>query len=105
VQFVVGVPGTGVPATVEMVEHLRRMLPSGALWSVCAIGRPQLPLNAYCILAGGHVRTGLEDNLWFRAGERATNASLVERAVRLSVELERPVATPDEARAILGLRP
>jgi len=70
---------------------------------VCAIGRAQLPLNAYCILAGGHVRTGLEDNLWFRRGEQATNAALVARIVRLAAELERPVASPGEARAILGL--
>jgi 3-keto-5-aminohexanoate cleavage enzyme len=104
VQFVLGVPGSGVPATVEMVEHLRRMLPEGAHWSVCALGRAQLPLNAYCILAGGHVRTGLEDNLWFRRGERATNAGLVARAVRLAHELERPVASPDEARELLGVR-
>jgi 3-keto-5-aminohexanoate cleavage enzyme len=103
VQFVVGVPGTGVPATVTQVEHMRRLLPGNAAWSVSAIGAAQLPLNAYCILAGGHVRTGLEDNLWFRRGERATNASLVERAVRLARELERPVATPDEAREILRI--
>ena len=102
-QFVVGVPGSGVPATVEQVEHLRRMIPAGAYWSVCAIGPVQLPLNAYCILAGGHVRTGLEDNLYFRRGERATNARLVERAVRLAAELERPVATPGQAREIIGV--
>jgi 3-keto-5-aminohexanoate cleavage enzyme len=103
VQFVLGVPGTGVPATVGMVEHLRRMLPPGAHWSVCAIGAAQLPLNAYCLLAGGHVRTGLEDNLFYRRGERATNAMLVERVVRLARELERPVATPDQARELLGM--
>jgi 3-keto-5-aminohexanoate cleavage enzyme len=103
VQFVVGVPGTGVPATVEQVQHLRRLLPPDAQWSVCAIGRAQLPLNAFCILAGGHVRTGLEDNLWYGRGDRATNARLVERVVRLAGELQRPVATPQEARAILGL--
>ncbi|HEX8156135.1 MAG TPA: 3-keto-5-aminohexanoate cleavage protein [Solirubrobacteraceae bacterium] len=103
VQFVLGVPGTGVPATIEMVEHLRRMLPAATPWSVCAIGQAQLPLNAYCILAGGHVRTGLEDNLFYRRGERATNADLVARVVRLACELERPVATPDEARAILSV--
>lgn len=102
-QFVLGVPGSGVPATVAMIEHLRAMVPSNWPWSVCAIGRPQLALNTYCILAGGHVRTGLEDNLWFRRGERATNAMLVERVVRLARELDRPVATPDEARTILGL--
>ena len=98
-----GVPGTGVPATIEMVEHLRRMLPAGAPWSVCAIGQAQLPLNAYCILAGGHVRTGLEENLFYRRGERATNAQLVDRVARLADELERPVATPDQARAILSV--
>jgi 3-keto-5-aminohexanoate cleavage enzyme len=103
VQFVLGVPGSGVPATVEQVEHMRRRLPPDARWSVCALGPAQLPLNAYCILAGGHVRTGLEDNLWFRRGERATNEQLVARAVRLAGELERPVANPGEARAILGV--
>jgi 3-keto-5-aminohexanoate cleavage enzyme len=102
-QFVLGVPGSGVPASVEMIEHLRRMIPGDWPWSVCAIGRAQLPLNAYCILAGGHVRTGLEDNLWFRRGEPATNPLLVERIVRLAAELDRPVATPAEARALLGL--
>jgi 3-keto-5-aminohexanoate cleavage enzyme len=102
-QFVLGVPGSGVPASVEMVEHLRRMVPGDWPWSVCAIGRAQLPLNAYCILAGGHVRTGLEDNLWFRRGEPATNGALVKRVVRLAHELDRPVALPDEARTILGL--
>ncbi|HEX4364932.1 MAG TPA: 3-keto-5-aminohexanoate cleavage protein [Solirubrobacteraceae bacterium] len=101
IQFVLGVPGSGVPATVAMVEHLRGMIPRDWPWSVCAIGHAQLPLNTYCILAGGHVRTGLEDNLWFRRGERATNAMLVERVVRIAAELDRPVATPDEARAIL----
>jgi 3-keto-5-aminohexanoate cleavage enzyme len=103
VQFVLGVPGTGVPATIDMVEHLRRMLPAATPWSVCAIGQAQLPLNVYCILAGGHVRTGLEDNLFYRRGEPATNAQLVERVVRLAGELQRPVATPDQARAILSV--
>jgi 3-keto-5-aminohexanoate cleavage enzyme len=102
-QFVLGVPGTGVPATVEMVENMRRRLPAGAQWSVCAIGRAQLPLNAYCILAGANVRTGLEDNLWYSAGVRASNPQLVERVVRLSSELERPVATPQQARELFGL--
>ena len=102
-QFVLGVPGSGVPANVAMVEHLRRMIPADWPWSVCAIGRAQLPLNAYCVLAGGHVRTGLEDNLWYRRGEPATNGALVERIVRLAAELDRPVATPAEARTILGL--
>jgi 3-keto-5-aminohexanoate cleavage enzyme len=102
-QFVLGVPGSGVPATVAMVEHLRAMIAPDWPWSVCAIGHAQLALNTYCVLAGGHVRTGLEDNLWFRRGERASNAALVERIVRIAAELDRPIATPAQARAILGL--
>ena len=58
VQFVLGIPGTGVPASFAQVEHMRALLPAGAPWSVCAIGRDQLPMNAYCLIAGGHVRTG-----------------------------------------------
>src|SRR4051812_3198907 len=73
VQFVLGVPGSGVPATVEQIEHLRRLLPGDARWSVCALGARQLPLNTYCVLAGGHVRTGLEDNLFFRRGGGGAN--------------------------------
>lgn len=102
-QFVLGVPGTRVPATVAMVEHLRSVSPGDAPRSVCAIGPAQLPLNAYCILAGGHVRTGLEDNLMYRAGEQATNEQLVSRVVRLAGELQRPVATPVQARELLGV--
>ncbi|CAB4949377.1 unannotated protein [freshwater metagenome] len=104
VQLVLGIPGTGVPATIAQVEHMRALLPPEASWSVAAPGAAQLPMTAYSILAGGHVRTGLEDNLHYRRGERATNARLVERVVRLAAELERPVATPQEARELLGVR-
>jgi 3-keto-5-aminohexanoate cleavage enzyme len=103
VQFVLGIPGTGVPATFGMVEHLRAMLPADALWSVCAAGRAQLAMNVYCLIAGGHVRTGLEDNLWLGRGRRATNAELVERVVRIAREYGRAVATPDHAREVLAL--
>jgi 3-keto-5-aminohexanoate cleavage enzyme len=102
VQLVLGVPGTGVPASFAQADHMLRMLPPGAPWSICAIGRSQLPMNTYCLIAGGHVRTGLEDNLWYARGERATNAMLVERVVRLAGELGRPVATPQQAREILA---
>lgn len=102
-QFVVGIPGTGVRATLAMVEHLRRLAPPEAPWSVCAPGRAQLPLNTYCLIEGGHVRTGLEDNLYYARGERATNAQLVARIVRLARELGRPVATPEQARELLAL--
>jgi 3-keto-5-aminohexanoate cleavage enzyme len=83
VQFVVGIPGTGVPASIAQVEHMRRLLPEGSPWSVCAPGRHQLGLNTYCLIAGGHVRTGLEDNLHYGPGRLSSNAELVERAVRM----------------------
>ena len=102
-QFVVGVPGSGVPATIEQVQHLRRLVPPEWPWLVAAIGRSQLPLNTYCLLEGGHVRTGLEDNLRYGPGQWATNEQLVARVVRLAGELGREVATPAVARELLGL--
>lgn len=62
-------------------------------------------MTALALVMGGHVRVGLEDNLYYRKGELASNEQLVERVVRLADELGRPVATPDEARAILHLTP
>lgn len=102
-QFVLGIPGSGVPATFRQVEHMRGLIPDDAPWSVCSLGRTQLPMNTYCLIAGGHVRTGLEDNLHLSRRERATNPKLVERVVRLAGELGRPVARPDQAREILAL--
>lgn len=103
VQFVLGVPG-GAPATVDQATFLRSMLPPDSTWSVCGIGPSQLKMNLYSLAAGGHIRTGLEDNLYFRRGELAvSNRQLVERAVRLVREAGREPATPDEARTILGI--
>ncbi|MFC7214388.1 3-keto-5-aminohexanoate cleavage protein [Saliphagus sp. GCM10025334] len=79
-------------------------LPDGALFNTLGFGRHQLPLTTMGILLGGHVRVGLEDNVYYRQGELATsNAQLVERVVRIAGELEREVATPAQAREILGL--
>jgi 3-keto-5-aminohexanoate cleavage enzyme len=102
-QLVLGVRGGG-PATLAQAAHMQAMLPPDATWSVCGIGRAQLPMNLVALAAGGHVRTGLEDNVLYRRGELAVgNAQLVERVVRLAGEAGRPVASPDEARAILRL--
>lgn len=68
-------------------------------------GAAQLPMSAYCILAGGQVRTGLDDNLHYRRGGRATNAQLVERAVRLAAEFERPVVDLTQTRELLRSAP
>ena len=104
-QFVLGVRG-GAPATVKQLVHLVEMLPPGARWSVCAIGRAQLPMDVAAMAMGGHARTGLEDNLYYRKGQLAeSNAQLVARLVRIAGELDRPVATPAQARELLGLPP
>jgi 3-keto-5-aminohexanoate cleavage enzyme len=102
-QFVLGIAG-GAPATAESLFHLVGQLPEDAVWSVCATGRAQLPVNLHAIAAGGHVRTGLEDNLWFRRGEPATNAALVARVRQIAEAAERTIATPADTRRILGLQ-
>jgi 3-keto-5-aminohexanoate cleavage enzyme len=103
VDFVLGVPG-GLDASVEYLVDCVRALPSGCTWSVAGIGRMQLPLAAAAIVMGGHVRVGLEDNIYYSKGRLARNEELVARVVRLAAELGRPIATPDEARRMLGLR-
>jgi 3-keto-5-aminohexanoate cleavage enzyme len=102
-QFVLGVRG-GSPPTVKQLVHMVEMLPAGTHWSVCGIGRAQLPLGLAAMAMGGHVRTGLEDNVYYHRGELATsNAQLVERLVRIAGEMGRPVATPAQTRTLLEL--
>ena len=102
-QFVTGTRH-GMPATARALVDAVGMLPQGSTWSVIGVGRTQTPMAMLALAMGGHVRVGLEDNIHYRRRELATgNAQLVERAVRLAGEIERPVATPDQARALLGL--
>jgi 3-keto-5-aminohexanoate cleavage enzyme len=103
VDFVLGVPGA-LEASVDNLVDCVRALPAGCTWSVAATGRMQLPMAVTAIVMGGHVRVGLEDNLYYHKGRLATNEELVARVVRIAGELGRAVATPDEARALLGLR-
>ena len=103
-QFVLGAP-YGMPATAASLVHLTGMIPPGSTWSVIGIGRTQTPMAAMAAAMGGHVRVGLEDNIYYSRGVLATgNDQLVARVVRLAGELGRPVATPAETRAILGLQ-
>ncbi len=102
VDFVLGVPG-GLDATVPHLCDLVADLPPGCTWSVAGIGRMQLPMALTAIGMGGHVRVGLEDNIYYSKGRLATNDELVARVVRIAEELGRPIATPDQARAILGV--
>ena len=78
-------------------------LPQGAVWAGFGIGRNQFPMVAQAAVLGGHVRVGLEDNLYLEKGVYASNASLTERAVTIIEALGSAVASPDEARVILGL--
>jgi 3-keto-5-aminohexanoate cleavage enzyme len=104
-QFVLGVRG-GSPGTIRQLVNMLDMLPEGARWSACGIGRAQLPLGVAAMTMGGHVRTGLEDNLYYHKGQLAeSNAQLVTRLARIAAEIGRPVATPAQARKMLGLRP
>jgi uncharacterized protein (DUF849 family) len=107
VQFVLGIPGA-LPADREVLEfeleQLERVLP-GATWTAAGVGRHQLTVNEWSLELGGHCRTGLEDNLRFDRERLATsNAELVKRVADLTAKFDRTVATPAEARRILGLR-
>ncbi len=102
-QFCLGIDWA-MPATTAAVEFLRDLLPADATWSAFGIGRYQFPIVATAAAMGGHVRVGLEDNLYLSQGVLApSNAALVERAVRIVNDIGRPVATPAEAREILQL--
>ena len=102
--FVLGVPG-GMAATAKNLLFLLDLIPPTATWTISGMGRQQLSMNTLGILLGGHVRTGLEDNIYYRKGVLAEgNAPFVVRLGRIAKELDRPVATPEEARKILGLR-
>lgn len=102
--LVMGVPG-GIPANIDHLVHMVRSLPAGSTWTVSGIARSQLPVGVHAMLMGGHVRVGLEDNIYLKKGVLATNEQLIERVVRLAGEFGREVATPDEARALLSLPP
>ena len=104
VDFVLGVPGA-CPGTPEDLMYMVRQLPEDWTWTVAGIGRSELPLAVMAIILGGHVRVGFEDNVYYGKGRLAkSNAELVERIVRIAKEVGREIATPDEARAILGLK-
>ena len=102
--FVLGVPG-GMEATVQNLCDLVDDLPPGCTWSAAGVGRAQLTMAMAAIAMGGHVRVGLEDNLYYSKGRLATNEELVARVVRIATEAGRAVATPDQAREILKLGP
>ena len=101
--FVMGVPGAIMGEGRDLM-YLANSIPEGSTWTVAGIGRFELPLAIMAIVMGGHVRVGFEDNIFYTKGVVAdSNAQLVARIVRIAKEAGREVATPDEARQILGL--
>jgi uncharacterized protein (DUF849 family) len=92
-------------ASARNLVHMVEALPAGMVWSAAGIGRFQFPINNLAITMGGHVRVGLEDNLWMDAekNDPATNVRLIERVVRVAQAVGRPIASPADTRRILGL--
>lgn len=94
-----------MPYSPRVLQMMVDTLPAGSIFCVSGIGPAQLPAAMNSLLLGGHVRVGLEDNLYYRPGELATNLQLTERVVRLVREMGFEPATPAEAREIMGLPP
>jgi 3-keto-5-aminohexanoate cleavage enzyme len=102
-QFVLGTPW-GAAATPKALLHLCEHLPGNANWSAIGIGKGHLPISMMAMIMGGHIRVGMEDNIYYSRGVLAkTNAQFVERIVKIAGEYGRPIASPTEARKILAL--
>jgi uncharacterized protein (DUF849 family) len=103
-QFVLGVLW-GAPADTATIQYMQNLLPPDAHWAALGIGPLEFPVVAQSALLGGHVRVGLEDNLYLKKGVFATNGQLVERASEIVTRLGYEVATAEETRQMYGLRP
>jgi uncharacterized protein (DUF849 family) len=103
-QLCLGIP-YGAPAEPRVAQAMADMLPDEAQWAGFAIGRMQMPMVAQMVLLGGHVRAGLEDNLYLSKGVKATNAQLVDRARTIIESMGARVVTPAEGRELLRLKP
>ncbi|WP_457557426.1 3-keto-5-aminohexanoate cleavage enzyme [Candidatus Harpocratesius sp.] len=103
--MVMGVNG-GISGTPRDLLFMVESIPSDATFTVCGIGRAEFPMITMSLLLGGHIRVGFEDNIYLAKGVLAkSNGELVAKAVRIARELGREIATPNEARNILGLKP
>jgi len=103
-QFVLGAAG-GMDATVENLVFLKSLLPEDCTWGALGIGKGHLPIMYATLALGGHVRVGMEDNILYSKGVLAkSNVEFVERTKRIVAEMNKEIATPDEAREILGLK-
>ena len=103
--FVLGLPGA-IPATPKNLLFLSDLIPPNSLWFAVGHGNQNLSMLALAMSMGGQARAGFEDNPYYHSGELAkNNAQLIERVVRIARELDREIASPSEARMILGLSP
>ena len=103
-QFVLGAAG-GMTATVENLVYLKSLVPADCTWGALGIGKQHLPILYTALALGGNVRVGMEDNIFYSAGELAkSNVEFVERTKRIVAELGKEIATPNEAREMLGLK-
>ena len=101
-QLCLGIPW-GAPVNTRTMAYMVSELPDGCVWAGFGIGRWEMPMVAQAVLLGGHVRVGLEDNLYLQKGVYASNGSLTERAIQIVELIGATIASPDEARDILGL--
>ena len=100
--FVMGIKGAMIP-TAKNLMHCVEMLPPGSIWQVSVVGPAHLELSTIAIAMGGNVRVGVEDNLYYEKGVLSTNIMLMDRITAIAKAYGRELATPDEARVILGL--
>lgn len=105
INLVLGVNAQGgIDATPKNLMRMIDILPPESMFNVTAMGKAQLPLTTLSIILGGHVRVGMEDNIYYSKGNLAkNNAQFVERTVRIAQELGRGIATPSEARKLLNI--
>jgi len=103
VQYVMGFQTSSFPTPANVLSLVNE-LPPQSMFALIGVGPFQIPMNTLSIILGGHVRVGMEDNLYYRKGEKLkTNAQLVERVKHIAEEMNRPVATVAQAREMLGL--
>jgi 3-keto-5-aminohexanoate cleavage enzyme len=96
--------GLAVPGNIKNYVNMLDNLPADSMFQTIGVGLNQTPMMTFSILTGGHVRVGMEDNLFYKRGELLkSNAQAVEKVVRLAGELGREVATPKQARQMLGI--
>lgn len=90
-------------ATFAQLNHLLNLIPKGSIWNISGVGKAQIFTTFMAIALGGHVRVGLEDNIYYSKGVLAKNSDLVKRVVRIAKEFNREIASPKEAREILKI--